>query len=130
MLARKANPTDVAVGRCIRLYRLKAKLSQTELGEQIGVTFQQVQKYEKGVNRVGAGRLTQIAEVLNVSIMAFFEGAAADAKKLSKTGPVTELLTAPRALKLLEAFSEIPQPSVQSAILKLVESIRTNRPSK
>ncbi len=130
MGGQKASLADVAVGRYIRLYRLKAKLSQTELGDQIGVTFQQVQKYEKGVNRVGAGRLTRIAAVLNVPIMVFFEGAAADSKNFSKAGSVTEHLAAPRAFKLLEAFSGIPEPAVQPAILKLVESIRTSRSGK
>lgn len=130
MSGRKANSIDVAVGRRIRLHRMNAKLSQTELGNQIGVTFQQVQKYEKGVNRVGAGRLTQIAAILNVPITAFFEGVSNEAKKFSERDLVTELLVAPRAMRLLQAFSGIPDVSVQSAIVDLVQAIGSNRPRK
>jgi transcriptional regulator with XRE-family HTH domain len=74
MGAKRATKTDVAVGERIREFRKNAKLSQTQLAEQIGVTFQQVQKYEKGTNRVGASRLTQIAHALDVPITAFFDG--------------------------------------------------------
>src|SRR2546421_12688140 len=73
MAKKRPDAADIEVGRRIRLHRLARGLSQTELGRQIGVTFQQVQKYEKGVNRVGAGRLTQVARVLGVSVSAFFE---------------------------------------------------------
>ena len=65
---------DVEVGQRTRIQRLAAGLSQSELAERIGVTFQQVQKYEKGMNRVGAGRLTRIARVLNVPVGSFFDG--------------------------------------------------------
>jgi DNA-binding XRE family transcriptional regulator len=74
MAGRRVNKTDVAVGHRIREFRKGSGLSQTALAEQIGVTFQQVQKYEKGVNRVGAGRLTHIARAFGVPITAFFEG--------------------------------------------------------
>ena len=68
MTAKKPDPVDVEVGQRIRIERLQSGLSQTSLAEQLGVTFQQVQKYEKGVNRVGAGRLTKIAKVLGKEI--------------------------------------------------------------
>lgn len=127
MGGKRANNVDIAVGHRIRLFRLNAKLSQTELADQIGVTFQQVQKYEKGVNRVGAGRLTQIATALNVPITAFFEGMAASSKSRSEADSLTELMTAPRAFKLLDAFSEINDPGLQTAILALVQSISSRR---
>src|SRR5215211_2374432 len=69
---KKPDPVDVEVGQRIRIQRLQSGLSQTALAEQLGVTFQQVQKYEKGVNRVGAGRLTKIAEVLAVPVSTLF----------------------------------------------------------
>ena len=72
MRKKKPNPIDVEVGHRIKLQRLNARLSQTALGENIGVTFQQVQKYESGLNRVGASRLTAIASVLKVPITVFF----------------------------------------------------------
>src|ERR1051326_3380144 len=77
MGSKKPDLIDVEVGQRIRIQRLAAGLSQSELAERIGVTFQQVQKYEKGMNRVGAGRLTMIARVLNVPVGSFFDGPAA-----------------------------------------------------
>ena len=68
MSVKRPDPVDVEVGHRIRIERLARGLSQTALANQLGVTFQQVQKYEKGVNRVGAGRLTKIAEVLGVPV--------------------------------------------------------------
>src|ERR1043166_4842022 len=73
--ARRADNRDAEVGRRVRSRRLECRLSQTELADRIGVTFQQVQKYEKGVNRIGAGRLQRIAEALEVPISFFFGGA-------------------------------------------------------
>src|SRR6266481_7102226 len=72
---RNPMPVDVLVGQNIRICRLQKGLSQGELGQQIGVTFQQIQKYEKGANRVGASRLTQIADTLGVPIPTLFDGA-------------------------------------------------------
>src|SRR5438132_520204 len=74
MATRKPDPIDIEVGQRIRIQRLASGMSQTDLGEQIGVTFQQVQKYEKGANRVGAERLTKIANVLEVPVESFFNG--------------------------------------------------------
>ena len=74
MSVKRPDPVDVEVGHRIRIERLARGLSQTALANQLGVTFQQVQKYEKGVNRVGAGRLTKIAEVLGVPVGSFFSG--------------------------------------------------------
>src|SRR5690242_21905721 len=73
--ARRADNRDAEVGRRVRSRRLECRLSQTELAERIGVTFQQVQKYEKGVNRIGAGRLQRISEALEVPITFFFDAA-------------------------------------------------------
>jgi len=73
MATRKPDPVDIDVWQRIKIQRLAAGLSQTELGDFIGVTFQQVQKYEKGANRVGAGRLTQIAGSLKIPVNTFFE---------------------------------------------------------
>src|SRR5258707_8795672 len=77
--ARRADLRDAEVGRRVRSRRLECRLSQTELADRIGVTFQQVQKYEKGVNRIGAGRLPRISEALEVPISFFFGGAGSAA---------------------------------------------------
>jgi transcriptional regulator with XRE-family HTH domain len=122
---KKPSPVDVEVGRRIRLQRLSAGMSQTELGNRIGVTFQQVQKYEKGVNRVGAGRLTEIAAILNVPVTVFFDGAAEPT--VGKHESLTELLTRPHSLKLLQAYSAIDNDKVRLSILHLVEAIIDER---
>jgi len=121
----KPNPIDIEVGRRIKLQRLNAGFSQTALGDKIGVTFQQVQKYEKGANRVGAGRLTDIASVLKVPIAVFFDGA----KEAAVTSPKspTELLTRPHALRLLQAYSVMEDDKVRASILSMVEAISYSR---
>lgn len=124
MYAKKPNPVDVAVGDRIRLYRLNARLSQTALGKKIGVSFPQVRKYEDGVLRVGVRRLTQIAAILDVPITAFFEGVSGKSTNPTKRDLATELLIAPRAFRLLEAFSAVPDVTARSAIVDLVDAIR------
>jgi transcriptional regulator with XRE-family HTH domain len=123
MGAKRATATDLAVGGRIRSFRKAAGLSQTELGDQIGVTFQQVQKYENGRNRVGAGRLTQIAIALNAPITDFFDERIGKAiKHPSAHNSLNELMTEPRAYKLLEAFSHIQEP-LQIALLEFVRRV-------
>jgi transcriptional regulator with XRE-family HTH domain len=123
MGTRKANPVDAEVGRRIKLQRLSAGWSQTALGDKVGVTFQQVQKYERGQTRVGASRLTQIAKVLNVPVAEFFETAKPASKRQSFAQSPLDLLSQPLALKLLQLFSEITDPDMRQTIVKLVEII-------
>ena len=85
--ARRADLRDAEVGRRVRSRRLECRLSQTELADRIGVTFQQVQKYEKGVNRIGAGRLQRISEALEVPISFFFGGGTGGTNSQRETGP-------------------------------------------
>ncbi len=121
MSKRSPLPVDVLVGQNIRICRIQKKLSQSDLGRQIGVTFQQVQKYEKGANRVGAGRLTQIADALGVSIPTLFEGAPSmdDAPLHSPH----HLLAKPHALRLLQAFDKVENDATRLALLRLAESV-------
>jgi transcriptional regulator with XRE-family HTH domain len=100
--------------------RVNRGVSQTALAERIGVTFQQVQKYERGANRVGASRLAEIASVLDVSVGEFFESSRARPPGLNS--PV-HLLAEPGAWRVLEAYARTPSPRVRSCIEKLVESI-------
>jgi transcriptional regulator with XRE-family HTH domain len=123
MGSRKANPVDAEVGRRIKLQRLSVGWSQTELGKKIGVTFQQVQKYERGQTRVGASRLTQIAKVLNVPVGEFFETAKPSSKRQSFAQSPLDLLSQPLALKLLQLFSEITDRDMRQTIVQLVEII-------
>jgi transcriptional regulator with XRE-family HTH domain len=124
MATRKPDPVDIEVGQRIKIQRLAAGLSQTELGESIGVTFQQVQKYEKGANRVGAGRLTQIARVLNVAVNTFFEGRE-HIEKVAQQGVDSPLalITHPHAFRLLQAYSTLTDGELRRSIVELVERV-------
>ena len=99
-------------------------MSQTELAEKIGVSFQQVQKYEKGLNRVGAGRLNRIAEVLGIPVGAFFEADASATLKDEdgKTSPLG-MLAEPGAVRVLRAFTQLPDGPLRRAVLDLLEKI-------
>src|ERR1700719_3608318 len=124
MATRKPDPVDIEVGQRIKIQRLAAGLSQTKLGENVGVTFQQVQKYEKGANRVGIGRLTRIARVLNVSVNSFFEGQDT-IDRVAQTGAESplSLLTQPLAFRLLQAYSTLADGEMRRSIVELVERL-------
>ncbi|MGE0749603.1 MAG: helix-turn-helix domain-containing protein [Variibacter sp.] len=118
--ARRVEPHDVEVGRRIRIRRLERQMSQTELATRLGVTFQQVQKYEKGLNRVGAGRLMRVAEALEVPVSFFFleEGHSAPEQP-----SVMNFLDTAYSVRLVQAFARINERSVQRAIVDLVERL-------
>jgi transcriptional regulator with XRE-family HTH domain len=126
--AKSPNPTDKHVGDRIRMRRMILKMSQTKLGEAIGLTFQQVQKYEKGTNRVSASRLQQVAQVLQVPVSFFFEdplkpGVEASAKRDKSPDYVSEFLTTTDGLALAKAFTCIRDARVRRSVVKLVEEI-------
>ena len=120
MAIRKSGPLDAMVGAKIRVFRINRGISQTVLAERIGVTFQQVQKYEKGANRVGASRLAQIASVLGISVGELFEPSGNASAELDS--PV-HLLAEPGALRVLKAYVRTNNPRVRLSIAKLIESI-------
>jgi transcriptional regulator with XRE-family HTH domain len=113
---------DVEVGQRIRARRMAKGMSQTDLGSRLGVTFQQVQKYEKGVNRVGAGRLVRVAEALDAPV-SFFFGATDTGIGSSETRAILGFLDTSYALRLLRAFSRIEKNDIQRAVVDLVESL-------
>ena len=121
---RSPNAADTEVGESIRAHRLIAGMSQTDLANKLGVSFQQVQKYEKGVNRVGAGRLPQIAEIFNVPISALFNDHAetSTGRGRASAAPV-KLITDPNVLKLLTAYADITDRAIRRCIAELVERI-------
>jgi transcriptional regulator with XRE-family HTH domain len=127
MKTKKSNSVDVVVGRNVRAQRLAAGLSQGALGEQIGVTFQQVQKYEKGVNRIGASRLVRIAKVLNIAIPVLFDGVEPPKGLGSSQGAVGEHLAEPRAMRLAKAFADVSNSRLRLSIVELVERIASRR---
>jgi transcriptional regulator with XRE-family HTH domain len=126
---KKPNPVDTHVGSRVRLRRTMLGMSQEKLGEALGITFQQIQKYEKGSNRIGASRLQRISEVLNVAISFFFEdlpGGASAAGGLSEpSGPdyVVDFLSTSEGLQLNRAFVKISDPKVRRRIIDLVRSL-------
>jgi transcriptional regulator with XRE-family HTH domain len=127
---KKPDAIDVEVGQRVRIYRLQSGLSQTSLAEQLGVTFQQVQKYEKGVNRLGAGRLTKIAKVLGVPVNTLLGAHHAETLKRSDRGTASsplKLLTVPSALRLVRAYSQLKNAKMRRSIVDLVENIATGR---
>ena len=127
MPPKKPDLVDVEVGQRIRIQRLQSGLSQTALAEQLGVTFQQVQKYEKGVNRVGAGRLTKIANVLGIPVSTFFGADDATTIARGTASSPLKLLTVPGALRLLRAYGQLNDGKMRRSILELVENIGAGR---
>ncbi len=130
MPKKQASPIDVQVGTRVRLRRMLIGMSQERLGELLGLTFQQVQKYEKGVNRIGAGRLFQVAHILGVPIDYFYEGvngvsegAPGFAEPGGTSPPVMEFLSSGEGLQLSLAFMKIKDPKVRKRVLDLVKSL-------
>jgi len=121
---RRSDARDNEVGRRVRTQRLTKGLSQTELGEKIGVTFQQVQKYEKGTNRIGAGRLSRIAEVLEVPVTYFFpsEDEPAIPGASDEISPFA-LLSTSGAIQLVRAYARIQGGNARAALVQIAEHL-------
>jgi transcriptional regulator with XRE-family HTH domain len=132
MIAKKApNPTDKHVGSRVRMRRMMLSMSQEKLGDALALTFQQVQKYEKGTNRIGASRLQQISQILQVPVSFFFEGAPAAVTVGHQDGLseapspayVADFLATPDGLTLIKAFMKINDSKLRRRIVDLVEQI-------
>jgi transcriptional regulator with XRE-family HTH domain len=132
MIAKKApNPTDKHVGSRVRMRRMMLGMSQEKLGDALGLTFQQVQKYEKGTNRIGASRLQQIAHSLQVPVAFFFEGAPSVQSSGRHEGMaeapspayVSDFLATSDGLALTKAFMKISDSKLRRRIVDLVEQI-------
>jgi len=125
---KQANPVDAHVGHRVRLRRMLVGMSQERLGELLGLTFQQVQKYEKGINRIGAGRLFEVAGILGVPISFFYEDAASGATtngfaEEKEPPPVMEFLSSGDGLQLSLAFMRIKNAKVRRRLVDLVRSL-------
>lgn len=126
---KKPNPIDIHVGSRIRLRRTMLGMSQEKLGESLGITFQQIQKYEKGTNRIGASRLQNISNVLGVPVSFFFEGAPnvgiANTGFAEDASPayVSDFLATTEGLALTRAFLKIADSKVRRRIVDLVEAL-------
>lgn len=131
--SRRPNPIDVHVGSRVRLQRMLLGISQEKLGDKLGLTFQQIQKYEKGVNRIGASRLFELAKVLCVPVQFFYDMAPVRAEASAAAGfaeeqasadnPIFEFLGSREGLELNKAFLRIPDAKVRRAIVDLVRGL-------
>ena len=126
MAKKEPNPIDKHVGGRVRMRRMMLGMSQEKLGDALGVTFQQVQKYEKGTNRISASRLQQISQILQLPVTFFFEGAPGQ-PKTDGGGPspayVSDFLATKDGLALTKAFMQIKDAKLRRSIVNLVEEI-------
>jgi len=121
--SKRAGPMDAAVGRSIRALRLSKGISQGALGRRLGVSFQQIQKYENGTNRVGAGRLAEIAVALDVRMEVLLQGVRTIKRKTQQEDDPLALLSSSQALRLARAFSKIANSRIRIALVGLAEGI-------
>ena len=124
MNVKSPNHIDVEVGQRIRIQRNALGLSQTELADHLGVTFQQVQKYENGKNRVGIGRLTKIAKVLRLpvtNLLGVDDSLGAKSRGHDETSSPLKLLTFPGAVRLLRAYGKLTDGKMRRSIVQIVE---------
>ena len=130
-MKKSPNPTDKHVGSRVRMRRMMLGMSQEKLGDALGLTFQQVQKYEKGTNRIGASRLQHIARILQVSVSFFFEGApeipgqTTGMNETPSPAYVADFLATSDGLALTRAFTRIKNSKLRRRIVDLVEQIAT-----
>ena len=129
---KQANPIDIQVGNRVRIRRMLIGMSQERLGDLLGLTFQQVQKYEKGVNRIGAGRLFEVSRILNVPIDFFYEGVNAQLADSEPNAmpPVMEFVSSGEGLQLSLAFMKIKDAKVRKRVLDLVKSLSEEEEQK
>ena len=129
-----SNPVDRHVGSRVRMRRVLLGMSQERLGDALGITFQQVQKYEKGSNRIGASRLNQIAQTLGVAVAFFFEGAPVDAAREGEAGGygfadldqatyVENAMTTPDGLLLAKAFARIKDRKRRRMLISMANTL-------
>src|SRR5436305_6562493 len=123
MAKKVPNPIDSYVGSRVRMRRMMLGMSQEKLGDALGLTFQQIQKYEKGTNRIGASRLQQISLVLQVQVAFFFEGAPGSSGFTEAESPeyMTSFFASSDGLKLAKAFTRVSNMALRRRIIDLIE---------
>src|SRR5688572_16911801 len=129
MIKKVPNPIDKHVGSRVRMRRMMLAMSQEKLGDALGLTFQQVQKYEKGANRISASRLQQIAKMLDVPVSFFFDGAPTDDtpsgsfSDAASTTYISDFLSTSEGVQLTKAFVRIRNGRVRRRIIDLAEAL-------
>ena len=134
---KRPHPIDIHVGGRVRLRRTMLGMSQDKLADSLGLTFQQIQKYEKGVNRIGASRVFEISRVLGVPIQFLFDDFNADTGRsygFAEAGPddgasMMELLNSPEGVQLCKHFASINDPKIRKRVLELVKSLSDGEPA-
>ena len=136
MVKKSPSSTDVHVGARVRMRRMMLSMSQEKLGGALGLTFQQVQKYEKGTNRISASKLQEISQILHVPVSFFFEGVPEiDGRRAGKsTGApspayMSGFMASREGLALATAFSQINDAKLRNGIVNLVEQIASTNPN-
>jgi transcriptional regulator with XRE-family HTH domain len=127
------NPVDAHVGSRVRLRRVMLAISQQKLANALGLSFQQVQKYEKGANRIGASRLEQISRFLQVPVAFFFEGASAASEEDTRSlALMNDFASSPEGItiRLVQSFTEIEDADVRGRIVDLVQAIGSKNRGK
>ena len=125
MSPKSANAIDEVVGHNIRIHRMQRGMSQTDLAEQLGVSCQQVQKYEKGINRVGSSRLYRLADVFEVPVVTLYDGA--DSRRTEPRGKsALKLISERQPLRLVQAFAGIKDIRVRRALITLLEKLASS----
>ncbi|MEI9803292.1 MAG: helix-turn-helix domain-containing protein [Pseudolabrys sp.] len=128
MAKKTPNPIDKHVGSRVRMRRMMMSMSQEKLGDALGLTFQQVQKYEKGTNRIGASRLQHIAQILQVPVSFFFEGAPnmpghTGMGEAPSPAYVSDFLATSDGLSLTKSFMKVKSSKLRRRIVELVEQL-------
>jgi transcriptional regulator with XRE-family HTH domain len=122
-MASKPNPIDVHVGRRLRLRRTLLGMSQERLGELLGLTFQQVQKYERGANRVSASKLWEIAAALKTPVAYFYDGLGDQEALAAQRDAAQEFMLSAEGIELMAAFPRITEPAIRRKIVELVRVV-------
>lgn len=132
-MERQPNPIDIHVGSRVRMRRILVGMSQEKLGEEIGLTFQQIQKYEKGSNRISASRLYQISRILNVPVQYFFDDVPEASRHQAGSGnggwaqgaahEIIDFISSAEGLQLNKAFAEIADPIVRRKLVELLKTL-------
>ena len=129
VMKKSPNLVDKHVGSRVRMRRLLVGMSQEKLGGALGLTFQQVQKYEKGTNRIGASRLKQMSDILGVPIQYFYdgapqaEGAASGFAEAPAMDYVSDFLSTAEGVQLVKAFTRVKNPAVRRRLVDLIETL-------
>ena len=120
---RQASDADVAIGERIRARRNQIQMSQDDLGQALGVSFQQIQKYEKGINRISSGRLTELATTLQCSVTDLVGGAD---KTSAKSTPFSRYVASKEGVAIINAMAKISSPALRRHVINLVETLASH----